>query len=866
MKSTKIISSLIAAAMMFGGFSSLTYAAENNSTTLTADKTAQWVSDSSESGTYNMRVHGWTGWETAAYMGFTIPENFNLKDVSKADLVLDTTSVKNASEAYIYAADYSAFDNGGQYSGDAPCYTITEIKSFASPASTGEFKIDITDYIKELTDKSNIAFRIDVKSQNTNNDWSIGSCTNGNAPKLVFNAGETIKNPSFSDGDNGWTISDKSNVTVTDGVLKAAGTDYETRISQKVSNLDNGVYTLNAYITNSSMDGISYLYAKTAGHTMASTALPQTTSEMKITVPGIKVEDGNCDIGLYIKGSQTITLDKLSFSKSEETRVPFVKGGEISKLTYIEDMGGKFYREDGTQGDALQIMAENGFNCARIRLLDNPGKGHGDGSYYLPSGYMTLDDCLSLARRAKSKGMQIEFTIAYSDFWVDGEKQMVPSAWQEEITAQNLTGESLVSYLENKVYEYTKTSMQAMINQGTCPEYVSIGNEIQVGILFNTWKNNNGLYNKSEYLARFLNAGAKAVRETAPQTKIVLHSDNGGLVSKRTTFIKILDSVDFDVIGVSYYPFYNSTVSIDNVVNEFNIFITKYNKDVIIMETGYNWSATKPGGWEGQLGDSGYYQEIYGESQEGQRAFLTELYAKLKQVLGGRCIGDLYWDPIMIHDGDTGKIGWAIAESDDCTQANVVPNSTIFDFDGKAVEGQKAMKYNTDTNDKLLVSGNVSENGVPCASKQITVKLNGEICNTVTDNFGDYIAAFDYAKSNTLDISAQGYNEKYTKEIPYDGNLISNINFKSSNNIQRVSAKISDDGIVHCIAEYTGGEGVTFAAALYSENGVLLQMQTNKKDMTFEKVNPNEKYIIKTFLWENNMKPQCEAKGINVIK
>lgn len=81
-----------------------------------------------------------------------------------------------------------------------------------------------------------------------------------------------------------------------------------------------------------------------------------------------------CDIGLYIKGSQNLTLDKLSFAKSEESRIPFLKGGEISKLTYVEDRGGKFYDENGQEGDALQIMAENGFNFARIRVLNNPGK------------------------------------------------------------------------------------------------------------------------------------------------------------------------------------------------------------------------------------------------------------------------------------------------------------------------------------------------------------------------------------------------------------------------------------------------------------------------------------------------------------
>ena len=45
-------------------------------------------------------------------------------------------------------------------------------------------------------------FRIDVKSQNNNTNWNIGSCTNsGNAPKIVIGDDDNvIKNASFSDG------------------------------------------------------------------------------------------------------------------------------------------------------------------------------------------------------------------------------------------------------------------------------------------------------------------------------------------------------------------------------------------------------------------------------------------------------------------------------------------------------------------------------------------------------------------------------------------------------------------------------------------------------------------------------------------
>ena len=52
------------------------------------------------------------------------------------------------------------------------------------------------------------------------------------------------------------------------------------------------------------------------------------------------------------------------------------------------------------RGDALQIMAENGFNFARIRVLNNPGKGHGN-EYYLPEGYQDPDDCLANGKTCK---------------------------------------------------------------------------------------------------------------------------------------------------------------------------------------------------------------------------------------------------------------------------------------------------------------------------------------------------------------------------------------------------------------------------------------------------------------------------------
>lgn len=236
---------------------------------------------------------------------------------------------------------------------------------------------------------------------------------------------------------------------------------------------------------------------------------------------------------------------------------------------------------------------------------------------------------------------------------------------------------------------------------------------------------------------------------------------------------------------LQYYPYYrkaDNTINIDEVVADFDNCINTLYKDVLIMETGYNWTEFKPGGnYDGQLMDVGYYQNIYGETQSGQRAFLTELYNKLKAVSGGRCIGDLYWDPVMIYDRGvthtkTTGIGWAVNETTDVIEENVVPNSTIFDFDGKAVDGQLAMKYNTNASDKILITGKLTKDNAPY-SVDATIKINGESYTVTSDAYGDYIAAVPYPESGSFTIAAENFQNTYTEDAPTDGILVSGINF-----------------------------------------------------------------------------------------
>ena len=79
----------------------------------------------------------------------------------------------------------------------------------------------------------------------------------------------------------------------------------------------------------------------------------------------------------------------------------------------------------------------------------------------------------------------------------------------------------------------------------------------------------------------------------------------------------------------------------------------------------------------------------------GAKEFLDELFNGIRNIENNWVIGDLYWDPVMInHEG----VGWAMIRgaaedgSQDMALNNVVSNTTLFDFEGKALPALKSFK------------------------------------------------------------------------------------------------------------------------------------------------------------------------------
>jgi len=331
-------------------------------------------------------------------------------------------------------------------------------------------------------------------------------------------------------------------------------------------------------------------------------------------------------------------------------------------------MGGKFY-ENGQEKDCFDILEANGFNIVRLRLYNDPGNPNFSPSKRLPAGIQNPTDILRLAKRAVAHHMQIQLTFYYSDYW---SSEIKTHAWE---------GISFAA-LKDSVYTYTYNFMKKMKDQGTTPQYVSLGNESNDGILFP-----DGQISKSwTNFAALINTGYKAVKDVSPTSKVILHlSDAGG----KETYDWFCGSclkynINYDVIGTSYYPFWTKRTATQ--MREWADYISeKYNKDIFIMESGYNWNPTLPSGYAGQLSNNGPYQGIYPSSPQGQKDFLLELHSEIKKVKNGRVIGNLYWDPVMIA---VPGVGWELGAP------NVVSNTTLFDFSGKALPALDAFKYN----------------------------------------------------------------------------------------------------------------------------------------------------------------------------
>lgn len=366
----------------------------------------------------------------------------------------------------------------------------------------------------------------------------------------------------------------------------------------------------------------------------------------------------------------------------------YYKGMDISTLLEVERCGGRFY-DEGEERELLSILKDYDVNAVRIRLWNDPYSEEGE-----PYGAGTndFDTAKELIRRAKKMGFDILLDYHYSDFWADPGKQFIPKAWRGYDAEQ----------LEKAVYEYTKETLLSLREEDLLPELVQVGNELSNGLL---WPY--GRTPEYDNIARFVNAGIRAVKETAKEAdkeiKIMIHLDNGGNNALyREWFDHFMErGEDFDVIGLSYYPFWHGTFDMlsDNMAD----IAERYGKDLIIAEVSMGYTMEDYASYEKLSKEErkgmATRQELadkieFPMTKEGQSEFMKELIRRIKAVPNDKGCGYFYWEPAWIPVPGS---GWATESSlkyieDAGPCGNEWANQALFDYQGNALPALKIVR------------------------------------------------------------------------------------------------------------------------------------------------------------------------------
>jgi len=263
-----------------------------------------------------------------------------------------------------------------------------------------------------------------------------------------------------------------------------------------------------------------------------------------------------------------ISIDKNYELKGESAKArqtTKMLGADISFLPQLEDRGMKF-SDSGIQKDPILILKDHGLNYVRLRIFNDPAN---DSGYSPHKGFCDLEHTKQMAKRVKAAHMKLLLDFHYSDYWADPGKQYKPAAWR------NLSFEEL----KKALYDYTKKVMEELKTQGTLPDMVQVGNEINHGMV---WPEGN--ISHPDSLAQLISAGIASVKSVDPSVVIMLHIALGGQHDESVFFIDqmLARSVHFDVMGFSYYPKWHG--SLDDLRDNLNDIVRKYNKDVIVVE------------------------------------------------------------------------------------------------------------------------------------------------------------------------------------------------------------------------------------------------------------------------------------------
>ncbi len=397
-------------------------------------------------------------------------------------------------------------------------------------------------------------------------------------------------------------------------------------------------------------------------------------------------------------GSETAVSD-LYVAPVEGLTDEFIRGVDVSSYVSEKDAGVVYQDFAGNElgdQDFFNFLADCGVNWVRIRVWNHPynvdGMGYGGGNN-------DTQKAVVMGKLATNAGMSVLIDFHYSDFWADPTKQMVPDAWDHKSLAD----------MEILIAEYTKDCLNQLIDAGVNVRMVQIGNEI-----------NNGLADETdpERVYSLLRSASSAIRGVSKDIQIAVHYAN----SEKSTFTDYAANLataklDYDVFGISYYPFWHGTL--DNLESVMKTILGSYGKETIVMETSYAYTMEDGDGFANSIGEGAAGVEYpYEVSVQGQANSVRDVIQTVKNADGlGVFYWELAWIPVnvWVEDAEDADAvyeanktaweqygcGWASSYSakydpDDAGLwygGSSWDNQALFSFDGMPLESLNIFKY-----------------------------------------------------------------------------------------------------------------------------------------------------------------------------
>lgn len=420
-----------------------------------------------------------------------------------------------------------------------------------------------------------------------------------------------------------------------------------------------------------------------------------------------------------------ITLCSKGHSQSD----CFTVGADMSYTNSVLANGGIYRDSSGNIADPYALFAQKGANMVRIRLWHTPENIIDKCGNSISTN--NLEDVVLAFKRAKSKGMKLNLSLHYGDYFNDPGTQKMPKAW---------TGLSHTILLDS-IYKYTYFVLNRMQTEGVTPDIVAIGNETTWGFVDENTITNGWTWpqDAEKFNIAFTSVDNFNKTNNTCIKKAVHFTDSTAGWLAREFFSKNIRN--FDIIGISFYPHFSNFTSLQQLGSLITQLKTTYDKKIMIFETGAPWTNTDfADGYGNFIGNNGNFSHPI--TPEGQKNFLFDL-AQTVQDAGG--IGILYWEPAWISSGmcdfwGQGSSYENISFFDFQNGNRPLPAFDIFNFCSTLSLGNEI------NNDKILIFPNPANNEIKIIGLQrdVAVKITDVLGRTVINSF---------SKNNRIDIS-----------------------------------------------------------------------------------------------------------------